>query len=563
MQTENDLMKVSDIIALYQNKMLVTNPEYQRGIVWNKKQKKKLVDSVLRGYPLPLIYLHHIKREVAGMQREDFEIIDGQQRITSLHEYIEGGFPLFDPIEDDIEAQFPKFLKEQPCPWAGKRFQELSEHLRARLNDTELQVSKIQTTEPNEVRDLFVRLQSGLPLNSQETRDSWPGDFAEFILELGGKPSIARYPGHPFFSNVLKMKPSSDRGKTRQLAVQIAILIVSRDERGKDYFADINAPALNNFYFSHIDFDKSSNVANRIREILSILNRLLSDGARPKLRGHDAIHLVLLVDSLWDDYTRSWEEKLAPALDHFLASVSEAKANKDTDNPGEYWTRYAQLTRVSSDRGETIARRHSFYAEKMSELMDPLQVKDPKRVCGGLEREIIYFRERKKCAVCNGQVAWSDAEIHHVIEHSKGGATSIENSALVHRDCHPKSEADTNAFAKKFFSDENSNSLHDVQNADSQNDTGYLWTSSAGDLFLPSGAEVLMTYKGETHTAMVQSDGFLYMGDVYSPSKLANKITNSSRNAWRDFWVKFPNAVEPQLASELREIAARGVIKGK
>lgn len=69
--------------------MLTANPEYQRGEVWNAGQKKRLLDSVLRGYHIPLIYLHHIKTEVAGAKREDFEIIDGQQRINAFYEFRE------------------------------------------------------------------------------------------------------------------------------------------------------------------------------------------------------------------------------------------------------------------------------------------------------------------------------------------------------------------------------------------------------------------------------------------------------------------------------------------
>jgi uncharacterized protein with ParB-like and HNH nuclease domain len=62
MQTTHSSIAIKDLINLYKNKMLVANPEYQRGVVWGNKQKKKLVDSVLRGYPLPLIYLHYIKK---------------------------------------------------------------------------------------------------------------------------------------------------------------------------------------------------------------------------------------------------------------------------------------------------------------------------------------------------------------------------------------------------------------------------------------------------------------------------------------------------------------------
>lgn len=63
------------------------------------------------------------------MQREDFEIIDGQQRITALFEFFESNFSLFDPIKDDREAKFPSFLKQQPCPWASHLFSAMTEDL--------------------------------------------------------------------------------------------------------------------------------------------------------------------------------------------------------------------------------------------------------------------------------------------------------------------------------------------------------------------------------------------------------------------------------------------------
>ncbi len=57
---------VESLVELRRNGMIRANPEYQRGEVWSALQKKKLIDSVLRGYPLPVIYLHHIKKICCG-----------------------------------------------------------------------------------------------------------------------------------------------------------------------------------------------------------------------------------------------------------------------------------------------------------------------------------------------------------------------------------------------------------------------------------------------------------------------------------------------------------------
>jgi hypothetical protein len=437
MNTDPDDLKVRDVLELKSQQMLVVNPEYQRGSVWNLSQKKKLVDSVLRGYPIPLIYFHHIRQEAGKLVSERFEVIDGQQRINALSDFHEGAFKLFDPVKDEAEARFPDFVKKQPCPWGGKSFHDFDEGIKAKFLDAPLRIVRIETHDPNEARDLFVRLQSGMPLNSQEKRDAWPGQFTDFVLRLGGKTGLARYPGHDFFNILMGARKTADRGKFRQLAAQIAMLYITRRASDSDSFCDINSASVDDFYYENLGFDSNSTDAKRLFEILDKLMRLLGDQKRSKIINHEAIHLVLLVDSLLDDYTRSWEDSFAAAFDNFRHQFAIGKTTRDEPSPSEYWLRYGVHTRVNSDRGEMIQVRHEFFVAKMREALD-LKLKDPQRIFGALERELIYYRDKKRCAVCGGQVAWPDSEIHHVEEHSKGGTTTLENGALVHRECHPK-----------------------------------------------------------------------------------------------------------------------------
>lgn len=451
MKAKSETMTIKDLVNLHKAQMLKANPEYQRGIVWSSAQKKKLIDSVLRGYPLPRIYLHHISINIGGMKSEGLEVIDGQQRINALSDFAQGAFKLFDPVADTETAKFPSFLRDQPCPWANKNFDALSDDLKNSFLETTIPVARIETKDPNEVRDLFVRLQGGVPLSAQERRDALPGNFTDFILRLGGKPEIARYPGHDFFVRSLGMKPGQDRGKTRQLAAQIAVLFFNRRAKGADSYCDINAAAVDDFYYQNLDFQPKSDDPARLVAILDKLAQLIQPGKHAKLRGHDAMHLVLLADALWDDYVRNWETRLPEALDKFLSSISEGNLTKSEPVPSEYWTRYAQWTRVNSDRGETIGLRHRFYQEKMLANLWPLQAKDPVRLYGELERSVLFYRQSKKCLVCDGDMLWHDVEIHHVDEHSRGGPTTLENGAAVHKKCHPKGAIQTKAFADKLL----------------------------------------------------------------------------------------------------------------
>jgi hypothetical protein len=333
--------------------MLSVNSEYQRGPVWTTPQKKKLIDSVFRGYPLPLIYLHHIKTEVAGMKREDLEIIDGQQRINSLFEFMEGAFGLFDPINDEKQARFPDYIKRVPCPWGGRKYDMLTPELQDRFKNTRLAVVRIAEATDMEARDLFIRLQSGMPLNAQEKRDAWPGGYTEFILKIAGKPEITRYQGHEFFSNLIGAQGGASRGKARQLCAQMAMIFFERQNNGN--WPDLKTQNIDDYYYKNLAFDINSDKAQRFIRALTKLVNLLGDGMRRKLKAHEAIHLTLLVDSLMDDYTPAWESKFALAFDKFVCCVNRDAHTQPT--PGEFWTNYGTHTRTNAADAATIRGR--------------------------------------------------------------------------------------------------------------------------------------------------------------------------------------------------------------
>lgn len=77
---------------------------------------------------------------------------------------------------------------------------------------------------------------------------------------------------------------------------------------------------------------------------------------------------------------------------------------------------------------------------------------------------------------------------------------------------------------------------------------GYQWKS----LFLPDGTKIRMQYKGAYFYAKVEGDEIIYDGKPISPGSLANTIAGSSRNAWRDLWIKRPSDKEWFLADECR-----------
>src|SRR6476659_8424340 len=66
---------------------LVIQPEYQRNYIYNDGKKDvAVIDSLLKGYPLGLIYFNLVEN--------DLEVLDGQQRITSVGRFVTGKFAI-------------------------------------------------------------------------------------------------------------------------------------------------------------------------------------------------------------------------------------------------------------------------------------------------------------------------------------------------------------------------------------------------------------------------------------------------------------------------------------
>jgi hypothetical protein len=66
---------------------------------------------------------------------------------------------------------------------------------------------------------------------------------------------------------------------------------------------------------------------------------------------------------------------------------------------------------------------------------------------------------------------------------------------------------------------------------------GYYWNR----VFLPNGTALLSSYKGQQHRAEIRHEQLVYDGKPSTPSQFASMVANNtSRNAWRDLWVKRP-----------------------
>lgn len=527
---------VGDLINLKQKKILTVNHEYQRGLRWTDLQQRMFLDSIFRDYSIPAFYFHEKIESAADIENKFFEIVDGQQRVDAIYTYSENAFPLIDP-SDSSGSRFPNFVKDRPCPWAGLRYEELPDDLKEKLRTTKIVAYKLTTDDENEIRDLFIRLQGGTPLTPQDKRDSWPGNFTEFVLKVGGKSQVAKWFGLPLFRELFKGSES----RRRQLVAQ-AFMLFDSVRRNKT-FCDIKSANIDEFYHQNVDFGLGSGEAKRFETICRTLHDALA-GKRKKIVGHHLIHLILLCDWLMEEYAKGWEQQLAGCLHQFERRCIEASKATKSNQESEfihYWPSYAQWTQTQADLGRTIQRRHAFFAAELRVLLNPKRL-DDRRGFSEFERQVIFFRDGQQCQRCrmvedDHPVHWDDCEVHHVVPFSEGGLTELENGALVHRDCHPKSELEVGQF-RDWWAER----------------TGQ---HSGRQGLPPDGTKVRFNFKGDTYVGAIEGGAVrlrdAHNGNYRTFSAASYAITRTSRNGWRDWEVMLPSQDSWITAAQWRD----------
>jgi hypothetical protein len=170
---------VQSIYSWFSEGKLFVNRRYQRKLVWTLEEKQKLVESVLKKYPVPAILL-------AERETGDYEIIDGLQRLHSLVSFIETAFPTLDEKHFDV-AQFPtaKARSDEGTfdPASGDLLavKEVTSFL-----DYSLAISVMRGATEDEIDDVFARINTyGHRLSDQERRQAGvQDDFSNLIREL-------------------------------------------------------------------------------------------------------------------------------------------------------------------------------------------------------------------------------------------------------------------------------------------------------------------------------------------------------------------------------------------
>lgn len=167
----------------YDKGLICLDPDFQRNEVWSTRQKSELIESVVMGIPLPLIYL-------AETMEGKLVIVDGRQRLTTFFKYLDNEFSI-NGLKIMTELNACKFRDLENDAKKSKYATE--------IEDFQLVIQIIKYPTPDRVRfDIFDRVnRGGTPLNNQEMRNAlYQGPATRLLNELAASDAFKDATGH-------------------------------------------------------------------------------------------------------------------------------------------------------------------------------------------------------------------------------------------------------------------------------------------------------------------------------------------------------------------------------
>src|SRR3989344_5179238 len=381
-----------------------TNPDFQRPPVWDLARKQLLIDTILRNYDIPKLYWRKI-----GSQPDKNDVVDGQQRLRAIWEFIDNKFQLprdADPIEGGEIANLI--------------YSQLPDELRRRFDIYNLSVVILTDTDEDEVREMFLRLQNGLTLKAQEKRNAYSGKMRDYVRKLVSCE---------FFKKVA----FDNKRFTHDL---ICAQLVCLEQAGGA--TNVKNADLNKMYEAGKNFDAKSEIAKAVERTLRIMNEIFNEKT-PELERYNVISLYCVLRELQLEYVLS---EIKDKLFDWFVEFERKKAQNDLlpeDKANPEWLAYKDKTSHSTDSLESIRWRMEFMLRNILEKYPKLQRKDNQRNFTHMQKLAIFRRDKETCQLkikCSGKkLTWDNWECDHIEPWSKAGPTTVENGQVACPEC--------------------------------------------------------------------------------------------------------------------------------
>lgn len=238
---------VALLYQLYREGQLIVAAEFQRDNVWPTVAKAYLIDTILANRPIPPLFFQRTVSPQTG--RTAYSVVDGQQRLRAIFEFMENRFPL---------------SESKKKPYYRKKFVELTDKERSEILNYDLTIEELSGYTDADIVDMFDRMNRYVVrLSPQELRHAKEkGAFKDFVERLAEWDFWIEE--RVFSENQLK------RMRAQEFVAELTILLIEGPQDKKK--------AIDLYYGRYRDsFPSAASVETRLKAYLSWIQEALPD----------------------------------------------------------------------------------------------------------------------------------------------------------------------------------------------------------------------------------------------------------------------------------------------
>lgn len=314
------------------------DPSYQRkSDVWSESKKSFLIDTILKNFPIPPIFLHQHIDEITG--KTMYDVIDGKQRLTSILDFIENKINTPEDFhsdgfgsEDLSNINFKDLDQPELTEWK-KVFWRY-----------DITVEYIDTDQRDIVNNIFDRLnRNGEPLTRQELRNAKfnDSDFYKLIKKLTLNETLK-----PILDKLQR-----NRLEDEEFIIELLLTSIEEEIKAGDKPEIIDEKLS---YYSKFDSVKIDEFEKKFMDSILILSKLDLDYKKLKIEGVSHIYALwgLTVELLKDSKIEDIDyENLATKLETFY---TDYLLKSEDSNISIYKSSMSAGTKSSYNRNRRI-----------------------------------------------------------------------------------------------------------------------------------------------------------------------------------------------------------------
>lgn len=401
---------ISDIRDWSETGRLELRPDFQRREVWSAPARIMLMDTILRDIPMPKIFLANTIRD----GRTYRVVIDGQQRISAILDFLRDRFPLDEPYSSDEK---------------GRLFSELDQDTQDRFLSYQIDFNEAVNPTDKEIREVYARVNKyTVPLTKQELRRAdFPGDFLTVSEEL----SIAEY------LDIVGIFSTANRrryGDVEYVSELLAGMIGGIQDKKE---------TLDSFYIRFAEWEKGhkKEIVARFHAVLAqlaIVFRNPLDISRTRFRQKaDFYSLFLVVDDFASSGLTLKGKDIDPLREDLRTLDSCIRPESEIGICSEYAIKCVSQANSASSRnwrrkflssilrGTFLGKQSEDSAEILYRLMDEFRAQDLFGMCPA---------EELLCPVC-GKAVSNEPDENLLAWHNSLTAQQLSNAEWMHRSC--------------------------------------------------------------------------------------------------------------------------------